>query len=116
MVSTMPAEVALARLRPDERRWVEEFRDRLRTAAGPRLRDLRIYGSKVRGDAHPESDIDLLVLVESCTYEECESIWSIAQSISPWLSPNVFDFEEYHSPMFRASGFYKEMRTESVRL
>jgi hypothetical protein len=40
-----------------------EFRDQLRARFGDRLSDLRLFGSKVRGDDHDESDIDLLVLL-----------------------------------------------------
>lgn len=116
MPSSVLAEEILVRLAPVERRWVEEFRDRVRDELGPRLRDLRIFGSKVRGDFGEESDIDLLVLVDRLDYRTWQSIVDLAHAISSWLSPVVEDFDEYHSPASRASGFYKEMRKESVRL
>ncbi len=112
----MSAEEALARLAPEERRWVETFRDRLRHLLGSRLRDLRLFGSKVRGDDHDESDIDLLVLVDGLDEETRMSVVDLASSISAWLSPAIVDFERYHAPMSRASGFYEEMRKESVHL
>lgn len=116
MVSSISAEEALARLDPEERTWVEAFRDRVRRELGERLRDLRLYGSKARGDWHEESDIDLLVLVEGLDEEARDQIWVIAHDISPWLMPVVADFDRYHRPVSRATGFYKEMRKESVRL
>lgn len=112
----MKAEVALARLRPEERAWVEEFRDSARDMLGPRLRDMRLFGSKVRGDDHPESDIDLLVLVEDLDSDRRTAVVGLASSISTWLRPVVVDFDRYHSPSSRATGFYREMRKESVRL
>ncbi len=60
MVSPVPAEEVLARLDPAERGWVEEFRTAVRARYGARVRDLRLFGSKVRGDDHDESDIDVL--------------------------------------------------------
>ncbi len=101
---------------PYGRRWVEDFRDRLRDAYGDRIRDLRLFGSKARGEVHDESDIDLLVLVEGDEYDTRQATVDLASAISPWLAPQVSDFELYHAPVSRATGFYKELRRESVRL
>ncbi|CAN5749018.1 hypothetical protein BH24ACT3_BH24ACT3_13840 [soil metagenome] len=117
MVSPISAEVVLARLDPDERRWVTELRDQLRAmlGLGPRLRDLRLFGSQVRGDDHEESDIDILVVIDDV---DGPTRWQItdAAHISPWLAPVIEDYERYHAPINRAGGFYKELRRESVRL
>lgn len=95
---------------------METFRDRLRAMFGERLMDLRLFGSKVRGDFHDESDIDVLVLLDEVDWDTWRAIIDLAYSISPWLSPAIFGYEEYHAPINRAGGFYKEMRRESVRL
>lgn len=75
-----------------------------------------MFGSRVRGDAHEESDIDLLVLVDGLDEPTRRAVIDLAYAISGWLSPVVADFERYHSPRSRATGFYQEMRKESVRL
>jgi antitoxin ChpS len=51
-----------AQLTEGERRTVERFAARLRDALGNDLRGLWLYGSRARGTAHPESDVDLLVI------------------------------------------------------
>jgi len=109
-------EAALGLLAEEERRWVEEFRKEIKADLGPRLRDLRIFGSKLRGDFHEESDVDLLVLLEGMRSEDRNRIIDLAHSISTWLDVRVVDFDAYHSPPSRATGFYEEMRKESVRL
>lgn len=45
-------------------------------------------------------------------------IHDIAAEFGPGhlILPHVADFDAYHAPISRASGFYKEMRRESVRL
>lgn len=115
-MSAIPTEVVLAQLSAEDRRAVERFRDDLRDLLGPRLRDLRLYGSKVRGDDHDESDIDVLVLVDVKDWPTWETIIDLAHSISTWISPRVIAFDAYHAPSSRATGYYKELRRESVRL
>lgn len=116
MASTTSPDVALARLAEDDRLAVVRFRHELRELLGPRLRDLRLYGSKVRGDDHDESDIDVLVLVDRSDGATGRAISDLAYSISTWLAPNVVGFDAYHTPSSRVTGFYKELRRESVKL
>lgn len=116
MVADIPARTVLGRLSPDERQWVTELAEQLRSLLGSRLRDLRLFGSKVRGDDHEESDIDLLVLVDGDDSPTWQAVSDLAHAISPSLAPTVVDFEHYHSPASRATSFYEELRRESVRL
>jgi len=53
-----------AELSQAERRVVERFASRLNDVLGSDLRGLWLYGSRARGTAHPESDIDLLVIAD----------------------------------------------------
>lgn len=53
-----------AQLTESERRVVERFASRLDNEVGGDLRGLWLYGSRARRTAHPESDVDLLVIAE----------------------------------------------------
>jgi predicted nucleotidyltransferase len=43
---------------------ISEFRDRIQAEYGDRLVKLVVFGSEARGDAEPDSDIDLLVVLK----------------------------------------------------
>ncbi|MGH2772262.1 MAG: nucleotidyltransferase domain-containing protein [Actinomycetota bacterium] len=105
----------LESLSASDRRLVEQFLVLLRNEFGPRLRDFRVFGSKIRGETHEESDLDLLVLIKQRTTADRTRIISAALDLSPWIDVKVIDWDAYHSPMSRATGFYKEMRQHSVR-
>ena len=40
------------------------YEARLRTLFGERLREVRLFGSYARGEAHEDSDVDVLVLID----------------------------------------------------
>jgi predicted nucleotidyltransferase len=56
--------LAAAQLTESERRTVEHFASRLSNELGSDLCALWLYGSRARGGAHPESDVDLLVIAD----------------------------------------------------
>jgi len=53
-----------ARLTESERRAIERYASLLDAELRGDLRGLWLYGSRARGTAHPESDIDLLVIAD----------------------------------------------------
>jgi uncharacterized protein len=48
----------------DRTEFLHRVKSALQDAYGPRLRGVILYGSEARGTAEPDSDIDLLVLLE----------------------------------------------------
>jgi predicted nucleotidyltransferase len=58
----MPAQPAPF-LSPEDQRAAEHFLSAARGHFGDRLFRVILYGSKARGDAHSESDLDLLVVL-----------------------------------------------------
>ncbi len=52
-----------AKLTRDERTWLREYQKALDAQYPGAVQRLLIYGSKARGDAGPESDLDILLIV-----------------------------------------------------
>ncbi len=62
---------------------LERFVEELRTLYGARLRQVMLYGSRARGDAESDADIDTLVVLESLNdfWQEFDCISPIANRI-----------------------------------
>jgi predicted nucleotidyltransferase len=78
-----------------------EFRKRIEEFLGEGLRDVRIFGSRTRGEGHSESDLDIFVLLDRYDRERRSRIIDIAceinleyDFIAP-LSPLVMDEQEF---------------------
>lgn len=88
---------------------VEEFRRALRRVYRERLRALVLYGSLARGEWTPDSDIDVLVLLDNAIDAKAERdrVWSLAWDLNHrhdmLVAPLVLTEEEYQrgrSPLF----------------
>jgi uncharacterized protein len=57
-----------------------QYAERLGRVFGARLRDIRLFGSYARGDAHEDSDVDVLVVIDGLTDAE---IGAVAGEVVP---------------------------------
>ena len=53
----------MLRLTPDEQAWLDAYRQALQEQHPGVVARMLIYGSKARGDDHPDSDLDVLLVV-----------------------------------------------------
>ena len=54
-----------------------EFGERVRQALGPHLKELILFGSRARGDARPDSDYDVLVVLDERTKALRETVLDV---------------------------------------
>jgi predicted nucleotidyltransferase len=79
-----------------------------------------MFGSKARGDAGPESDLDVLVLVQDSAYALKHRILWIASEISLnfgiLLSPRVVPSAAWNEVAEAETLFFRTIRAESIPL
>jgi predicted nucleotidyltransferase len=58
-----------SKMLPEERRAFDEFIATVRAHYGPRLHDIILFGSRARGEARADSDVDLAVILSEATVD-----------------------------------------------
>ncbi len=74
----------------------------LKLAAQYHIKNLRLFGSRARGDARPDSDVDLLAYVRDSEFMEMVDFWDKAEgllgvkvdlvsenALSPYIGPYI---------------------------
>ena len=81
------------------REALAELKRRISETFPQRLIDLRLFGSRARGEAREDSDADVLVVLDRAGWEERRQVIDLATDIGLEhdldLSPTVFDQATY---------------------
>lgn len=85
-----------------------------------RLIDFRVFGSKVRGEASPDSDIDVMIELEDYT-PEIEStvddiVYEINLAYDCFISTVIFSRKELEEGPMTESPLYKAIEREGLRV
>jgi len=110
----------LSFLTQEERTAVMEFSELIRKRFGSMVKEIILFGSKVRGKSEKESDIDILLVLSSLSWEIKRSISE--QAAEENMKHNVlistvrYDVAAWDDPVIKASPFAKTVRREGVWL
>lgn len=84
--------LATAALTEGERETVQRLASGLRKALGDDLRALWLYGSRARGEAHPESDVDLLVIADGGRDRYQRLAWDLSEEAAAASGESPFSY------------------------
>jgi len=105
-----------------DRKIVMELKERLPDEVKRHLARLILYGSRVRGDATSDSDLDLIALVDEKTPELEAQIEDAAYRVmwdhnfAPIISLKVFSEARFRLAVANGYSFYRNVEREGVEL
>lgn len=105
---------------PDDRKWLEDFREALRSGYDKAVRRAVLFGSKARGDSNEDSDIDVLVIVDDKAAATKEELIDVGARLSAtsMAMPSVLPLTE--AEWARLGGaranLYSEVEQQGVSL
>ena len=106
----------------ERQRALAEFVVRLRRGLADSLVDVRLFGSEARGEASPESDIDVLIVVEPddarIALEDriIDIAFDVNVEFGVYISPRVVTPGILNHPVWGATPFLSNVRRESLPL
>jgi len=108
---------ATTHLTPSDSAAVNRLKEVLTRDFG--LATLILYGSKVRGDSHRESDIDVLVVLrDDFDWRTKHAIYDVCFDINleydVLLQPIIYSQARYDDPLTRATPLYQNVLEEGV--
>jgi len=104
----------------EDRGIVEEFKKRLPTEVTAHIRRLIIFGSRARGEAESDSDLDLLALVDTLTPELRRAMDDTAYAVmwdhafQPMISLKIMPEERFNNMLARGFSFYRNVTREGI--
>lgn len=96
---------------------LRKFRIAIEEALGRALVEVRLFGSKARGDAREDSDIDVLIITDG-DWHMCDVVYSIVTDIlleeGVCISPKVINKRDYDHLYKIRTPFIKNVTREGI--
>ncbi|MBL7063020.1 MAG: nucleotidyltransferase domain-containing protein [Anaerolineae bacterium] len=110
----------LSSLPERERRAIEAFLKRVRRAYPQRVKQMRLFGSKARGDSNADSDIDILLVVDEEDWRFRHAISNVAADVSlaydVLVEPRVIGQARWDEMRRHRFALYENVQAEGVGL
>ena len=107
-------------LTADERTWLRRYKEALDKQFPGLIEELLLYGSKARGDDHPESDLDILIITGDTDFKTQHSMrwvgYMLAAMSSALPSIMVYTRADWERSAAIGSPFVREVEQDAVPL
>ncbi len=101
---------------------VKRFAEALRERFGERVFEILLFGSRARGEAHEDSDVDILVVIDELSEFERLAILDLAYATDAaapqWmgLSPLVYSSAQAASMRSGGRRLFRDIDSQGIRL
>lgn len=103
-----------------EKETLKEFKETLKKVLTDNLLEVKLFGSKARGNARKDSDVDVLVIISSGDWHMCDVVYGIATDIfletEVCISPKVISRKEYKHLHNSGNPFIKNVIREGIAI
>lgn len=107
-------------LHPEEHTWLDEYRKALLDQQPEAVARMLVYGSKARGNAREDSDIDVLLIVRNEAADLKRVLRRIGYRLSAtsYAVPSILAYtqEEWDQRKSIGSTFFEAVEREAVRV
>ena len=107
-------------LTKEEKAWLDDYRKALNKKYPGTVQEILIYGSKARGQAHAESDLDVLLIVKNeagAFKRELRRVgYTLAVTTDDLPSILAYTQEEWKSRKKCGSSFRRAVERDAVRV
>ena len=97
---------------------IQELREVIQKEIGTALRDIILFGSRARGDSSPDSDYDILVLVDNETKEIEDKIFNASYEIG-WRNNVIITVFVHNKGYFDSKKYeplFMNIRKEGIHI
>lgn len=107
-------------LSDQEKSVLGQFKVSLEQTIGRQLIELRLFGSKARGDDEPDSDIDVLVIVSSDDWHIRDRVYDIATDMllqaDVCISPKVISKSRFAQLCKEGTSFIHNISKDAITI
>jgi predicted nucleotidyltransferase len=103
-----------------EKSVLKQFKAGLEQALGGQLIELKLFGSKARGDGRPDSDVDVLVIVTTDDWHIRDKVYDVATDMSLQvdicISPKVISKSRFVQLCKEGTSFIHNVSKDAISI